>query len=427
MSKLLIIGYVWPEPTSSAAGKHMMDIIQPFHQSGWDITFATPAADSTNKFDLSSWGIHEKDIELNATSFDQWLVTLQPDVVIFDRFMMEEQFGWRVGKACPKALKVLDTEDLHFLRQARQENSFQHDSLQRDSQQYFGIINNVEDVDIITDNTLRELASIYRCDLTLIISQEEMCLLDKQFSINQSLLLYYPLLVHDLPENQLAFEQRKDFIFVGTMKHAPNLDAVRRLKKDLWPKIKERLPGENLYIVGSYMTEEVIQMHKPKQGFHVLGHVEDLESLLKKMRLMLAPLAFGAGIKGKLTEAMQYGLPSITTKIGAEGITDKDSWPGRVEDSNAEFINSAVSLYNDMSNWPLAQQRGVEVLKSKFLYADHAESFLSRIESLRENLDQHRKANFIGQMLNMNNMKSTEYMSRWIECKNKNSRNSGSA
>ncbi len=421
MSKLLIIGYVWPEPNSSAAGKHMMDIILPFHQAGWDITFATPAADSSNKFDLSSLGIHEKEIELNSNSFDQWLETLQPDVVIFDRFMMEEQFGWRVNKVCPAAIRVLDTEDLHFLRQARQKKLHQKKSGTNETPDH------LDNLDLISDNTLRELASIYRSDLTLIISREEMGLLDNQFSINQSLLHYYPLLIHELPEVLNTFDHRQDFIFVGTMKHAPNLDAVRRLKKALWPKIKENLPGVNLYIVGSYMTEEVMQMHKPKEGFHVLGHVEDLETLLMKTRLMLAPLAFGAGIKGKLIEAMQFGMPSITTGIGAEGITGKDNWPGKVNGSDSAFIDSAVALYNDEPGWKMAQQKGFEVLKSKFLYAEHADSLLNRLKSLRQNLDKHRKANVIGQILNLNNMKSTEYMSRWIECKNKNSRESGSS
>ena len=412
MSKLLIIGYVWPEPASSAAGKHMMDIIQPFHQAGWDITFATPAADSKNKFDLVALGIKEKEIELNSSSFDNWLEQLQPDVVMFDRFMMEEQFGWRVAKVCPDAMRILDTEDLHFLRQARQQAP--------------ALGENLNNIDLYSENALREIASIYRCDLTLIISTEEMSLLADQFSINNALLHYYPLLIHEVPDTFTGFEQRKDFVFVGTMRHAPNLDAVRRLKKNLWPKIRQHLPSVNLYIAGSYLTEEVSQMHQPKQGFHVLGHVKDIESLLRQTRLMLAPLHFGAGIKGKLIDAMQFGVPSVTTPIGAEGIADQDDWPGIIASSDDGFIDFAVSLYQDKPAWQTAQERGVEVLKSKFLYEEFAQVLIKRVEGLKSNLTQHRKANFIGQMLKLNNMKSTEYMSRWIECKNKNSREGGS-
>ena len=412
MAKLLIIGYVWPEPTSSAAGQHMMDIILPFHQSGWHITFATPAAESKNKFDLAAMGIDEKVIELNSSTFDSWLMQLQPDAVIFDRFMMEEQFGWRVSRVSPDALKILDTEDLHFLRHARQKTQT--------------AAGNLVDIDLNSKETLRELASIYRCDLTLIISHEEIRMLTAEFSVDEALLHYYPVLVHGIAEKLLSFDERANFVFVGTMRHAPNLDAVRRLKKKLWPNIRKRLPQANLYIIGSYATDEITQMHQPASGFHVLGYVKDLQQVLRQSRVMLAPLQFGAGIKGKLLESMQYGLPSVTTAIGAEGIASHDHWPGTIVENDEQFIDAAISLYQDKPSWQSAQKRGADILKSKFLYADHANLLVQRVENLMDNLIEHRKENFIGQMLNLNNMKSTEYMSRWIECKNKNSRDSGS-
>ncbi|SPZ87777.1 Uncharacterized protein conserved in bacteria [Sphingobacterium multivorum] len=117
--KVLFIGLVWPEPTSSAAGFRMMQLIETFINRSYQITFASAAAKSPYSAPLQSLGIQEQTIVLNSNSFDEFIAQLKPDIVVFDRFMVEEQYGWRVAQHCPNALRVLDTEDLHFLRQAR--------------------------------------------------------------------------------------------------------------------------------------------------------------------------------------------------------------------------------------------------------------------------------------------------------------------
>ena len=119
--KVLIIGFVWPEPNSSAAGSRMMQLIDAFQSNGYHITFASPCARSENAFDLSSIHIKTVAIEINSPSFDDFIRFLKPDIVLFDRFTMEEQFGWRVAEHCPDALRILDTEDLHGLRKGRQQ------------------------------------------------------------------------------------------------------------------------------------------------------------------------------------------------------------------------------------------------------------------------------------------------------------------
>src|SRR5471032_753167 len=125
-TKVLVIGYVWPEPRSSAAGGHMMQILESFLAQGWDITFSSPAVTGEHKADLPALGIRECAIELNNSSFDEFIQQLAPDIVLFDRFMMEEQFGWRVEKSCPQALRVLETCDLQSLRDARQQRLKDH-------------------------------------------------------------------------------------------------------------------------------------------------------------------------------------------------------------------------------------------------------------------------------------------------------------
>ena len=122
---LLIIGYVWPEPCSSAAGSHMLSLIQLFQSDGWTVHFSSPAARGEHECDLADREVTTHEIQLNCSSFDQYISGLQPKAVLFDRYMMEEQFGWRVAEACPEAIRILDMEDMHSLRNARHESTKQ--------------------------------------------------------------------------------------------------------------------------------------------------------------------------------------------------------------------------------------------------------------------------------------------------------------
>lgn len=114
VKRLVIIGLVVPEPASTAAGTRMLQLIDLFRERNYEITFLTSAGniEFSEKIDFQK-------IEINDSSFDELINNLDPDIVLFDRFVTEEQFGWRVSENCPQALKILDTEDLHFLREAR--------------------------------------------------------------------------------------------------------------------------------------------------------------------------------------------------------------------------------------------------------------------------------------------------------------------
>ncbi len=175
---VLIIGFVWPEPKSSAAGGRMMQLIRFYQLQGYAVTFASPAQDSEFMVDLSEFGVIKKNIVLNCGSFDVFIADLNPSIVLFDRFMMEEQFGWRVAESCPTALRVLDTEDLHCLRLARQ-SAFKE---KRD----------FEIADLLKEEVAkREIASILRCDITLMIATFEMELLQTVFKIDPALLVLF--------------------------------------------------------------------------------------------------------------------------------------------------------------------------------------------------------------------------------------------
>ena len=409
--KILIIGYVWPEPDTTAAGGRMLQLIHFFLEQDYQITFASTAAESEYSYDLSSIGANKRPILLNHSSFDTFLKDLNPDIVLFDRFMTEEQFGWRVAENAPNAMRILDTEDIHSLRNARQ-------------LAYKKTIPFTEQFWLVQDQTKREMASIYRCDLSLIISLHEMELLTKTIKIDKSLLLHLPLMYdaidNEKQDNWLHFEQKKDFVCIGNGKHAPNIDAVQTLKKDIWPLVRKELPLANLFIYGAYMPESIKQLNNPKQGFHIMGHANDAGEVISLARLNLAPINFGAGIKGKLLSGMLSGTPSITSEIGAEGICENLPWNGLIANDAEAFAKAAVLLYKNEDEWSIARQNGIAIINSFYNKAVLQQRLKNKIELLAKNLEGHRSNNFIGSMLMHKTLSSTKYMSKWIEAKNSN-------
>lgn len=402
---LLIIGIVWPEPKSSAAGGRMLQLIDVFKELDYRIVFASASQESEFSFPLEDIYVEKENILLNDDSFDDFINQLNPDIVLFDRFMIEEQFGWRVSKSCPNTLKILDTEDLHSLRLARQK-AFKE-----------GKKNDISD--LFSDAAKREISSILRCDISLMVSEFEINLLKEQFKIDESLLYYLPIFA-EKDSKRTSFEQREDFVFIGNFLHEPNWNSVLYLKETIWPLIHKQLPNVKLKIYGAYPSQKVLQLHNPKTNFLIEGRAENAYEVISEARTMLAPLRFGAGIKGKLLEAMQYGTPSVTTSIGAESMHYKLPWNGSIEDNAEEFANKAVQLYNDEKLWKECQQNGFEIIKNKFSRDLYFSKFVEKIDYVLNNLEQHRNKNFIGQILQHHTLRSTEYMSRWIEAKNKN-------
>jgi len=407
--KLLIIGFVWPEPTSTAAGTRMLQLIDILQKDNYEITFVSTASKTITSFNLESIGIDTLEIELNNSNFDSFIKKLNPEIVLFDRFLTEEQFGWRVSEHCPNALRILDTEDLHFLRKARQ-------------LAYHG--NKEVSLKFLMNNTTsRELASIYRCDLTLIISKYELKLLKKTFNIPKQLLFYIPFLLDSISEKAFklypSFEQRINFMTIGNFKHEPNWNAVVYLKETIWPLIRKELPKANLTIYGAYSSQKVEQLHNKKEGFLIEGWVESTEKAFSNAKVCLAPLQFGAGLKGKLIDAMKYGTPSITTTIGAEAMHKKLQWNGCIENDPNKFAERAVELYKNEIMWKQAQQNGVKIINQCYLKEKFELKFMSQLEYVLKNIELHRLNNFIGTMLTHHTLKSTKYLSKWIEEKNK--------
>jgi glycosyltransferase involved in cell wall biosynthesis len=403
---IFIVGSVWPEPQSSAAGWRMMQLINGFKNEGYEIFFASAANDSLNSIDFEKESIVKINIELNNSSFDKIVKEINPTIVMFDRYITEEQYGWRVTENCPDSLKILDTEDLHFLRKAR-EHAVKH-SLE---------------LNFYTDVAKREIASILRCDVSLIISEYEIELLNNSFNISADLLHYLPFLENEIDNKIIEllpkYSERKNFISIGNFLHNPNKDSIEFLKNEIWPLIRKKLPDAELHVFGAYAMESIIAMNNKNEGFIIKSKADDADFEMQNARVCLAPLRFGAGLKGKLITAMQNGTPNVTTSIGAEGMIENNEWCGFLVNNATEIANAAIELYNNENTWCSAQKRGFAIINKKFNKEKYLPNFISKINYCLANLEETRRRNFLGAILNYQSMQSTKYMAKWIEEKNK--------
>ena len=399
MKHLVIIGLVIPEPSSTAAGTRMLQIMNLFKEKKYRITFLSTASN----FEFSEKIDCEK-IELNNSLFDEKIKNLNPDIVLFDRFITEEQFGWKVTENCPNALKILDTEDLHFLREARKKA--------------FNEKRDAEEKDLINDVFKREVASVLRCDFSLIISEFEFKLLTEKFKITTDILFYLPFITEKTNQYSASFRNRKNFVSIGNFLHEPNWQTVLKLKK-LWPSIRKKLPETELHIYGAYASDKVYQLHDEKNAFLIKGRAESVKEIFSEYRVLLAPIPFGAGLKGKLWESMIYGIPNVTSTMGAEAMQGNLKWNGFIEDDEESFVQKSVELHQNEEAWNSAQRNGFRILDSLFKKELFEEDFFKKINEISQNIHLHRNKNFLGQILQHHQMSSTKYLSKWIEEKNK--------
>ncbi len=378
--------------------------------AGYEVRALSSCKDNSHREALEQFGVPTFQCDPNDSRFDAELLEYRPDIVIFDRFMLEEQFGWRVRQHCPDAVRVLDTVDLHALRRSRQKKIENGESSCTLSSE-----------DFQSEDALREVSAIFRSDLSLLVSNFERSLLSSRYQVPEEM-LSLTRMHYRTPENQHDFEQRNNFVTIGNFRHAPNADSYRVLHQKIWKPLRRALsdlglPGVELHIYGAYPTREFLDLDDPSTGFRVLGWVPNAQETLSRYRVNLAPLRFGAGIKGKISDGWAVGTPCVGTSIAAEGMCENLEFGGLISDEWDNFITSAALLYAERAEWVQAQARGNTIIESLYSEGTTIPAMLNALTGALAAREQRRSRNMIGAMLWQNQLRSTEYFSRWIEVK----------
>lgn len=182
-----------------------------------------------------------------------------------------------------------------------------------------------------------------------------------------------------IPAIRPSFSQRKDIIFLGGFRHLPNVDAVEYFINDVWPFIKKELPDVKFHIVGSEPPESIKKL--ASDDVVVTGYVEDIGQYFDKVRVTVAPLRYGAGVKGKIVTSMLYGVPVVTTNIGNEGINLIDGEHCLISDNPADFASRVVNLYKDQALWEIISHNSVKFVSTYFSKGAAKECLLSTFKS----------------------------------------------
>jgi glycosyltransferase involved in cell wall biosynthesis len=250
-----------------------------------------------------------------------------------------------VAAPVPRPRVVFDTVDLHFLREER----------------LAALSTGARDRNLARETRAQELDLVAKADVTLAVSRIEQDLLRAELPEADIRVLSN---IHDVHGTGTGFAGRSGALFVGGFRHPPNTDAVQWLAAEIVPRVVAQIPDFRLHVIGSRMPEPIRRLGS--EHLVIEGYVADLEPLLHRCRLSVAPLRYGAGVKGKVNLSMSYGLPVVSTGIGVEGMDLRPGEDVLVADEPEAFAAEVVRLYRDQALWERLSANGLANVRQHF-------------------------------------------------------------
>ncbi|HEX5353170.1 MAG TPA: glycosyltransferase [Rhodanobacteraceae bacterium] len=345
---ILVIDIDYPRPERDAGSLRMFNILQLMREMNCHVQFW--AMDAANR-DSHARALEDRGIEIVVAPTPlqrlRWWYTrgAHVDIVWLSRLPTSERHLRLARRHAAQAKLVFDTVDLHFLRYERGA------ALQGDASAH----------KLARRFRRTELSAVAHADVTLVVSDYELSLLHELVPTSDVRVLST---IHTVWEKQASFEEREGLLFLGNFEHTPNIDAVRWLLAEIMPRLREHQLGVPLHIAG-YAGDKVLA-DLAEDDVIVHGFVRDLDPLLAQVRVSLAPLRFGAGVKGKINLAMSRGLPVVTTFIGAEGMGLRHRFDAMIADGAEAFASAVVELYRDESLWNRVSEHGLDNVRRQF-------------------------------------------------------------
>ena len=282
------------------------------------------------------------------------------DIVILSRHYVAAKHIHAVRVFAPNALVVFDTVDLHFLREER-------------LAELEGSAVGKSDARARRDE---ELALIAKADVTLVVSDVEQALLQQLAPESRVMVLSN---IHEPVPGGKPFAEREGLVFIGGFQHPPNTDAVLWYAREILPRVRAQLPGVPTYIVGSKVPSPIKAL--AAEDFVITGYVPDVAPYFSGCRVSIAPLRYGAGVKGKVNLAMSWGLPVVATTPSIEGMHLTDGEDVLIADDPAAFADAIARLYRDEVLWARLAAGGLANIRTHFS-RDVARSAITRLIAL---------------------------------------------
>jgi GT2 family glycosyltransferase/glycosyltransferase involved in cell wall biosynthesis len=348
---ILFIDATTPEPDKDSGSVRLTNLMQCCRDLGYNLTFFADNRDYAGNYsrDLQKSGIE--------VLYHPWLDSLHDffrdrgsefDYVFISRHYIAVNYIALLKRYCPGAHFIFDTVDLHYLREQRLAELEQSLPLKRTAQQ----------------TRRAELSVIRAADATLVVSTVEKSVLEEDAPGEKVHVLSN---IHQVPGRDKDFADRKDIYFVGGYQHPPNVDAACWFVNDIWPLIHQQLPSVCFHLIGSKAPERVRSLSGDGVVFH--GFVESLDPFLSDCRLAVAPLRYGAGVKGKVNMSMAHGQPVVATPAAVEGMFAEHERELLVAQDAESFAAEVVRLYQDEALWKRLSDASVQNVETHFSLA----------------------------------------------------------
>ena len=349
--RILIVDACTPTPDQDSGSLRMVNTMRLLRSLGWQVSFF---ADNRAYVENYTTAVQELGVEV---LYHPWLSDpvaffrergAEFDAILLSRHYIAINYLGLARLYAPRARLIFDTVDLHYLREQRA-------------------------AELANSAELRKRAEVTRaqehklmreCDVTLVVSPVEQELLARELPQTRVEILSN---VHEVYGCRRAFGERRDLVFVGSFQHPPNTDAVLWFAREVLPSVRARLPDVQLHVIGKPVPQEIQAL--AGDGLVVHGFVADLEPYMDGCRISVAPLRYGAGVKGKVNMAMSYGLPVVATPMAVEGmhlVPGEEAW---VAATAAEYAAAVVELYGDEAAWNRLSRGGLANVEKHFSFA----------------------------------------------------------
>ena len=349
IGNVLFIDAYTPTPDRDSGSQDIMNYMQFFQDCGYKASFL-PMMNMVAEGEYTR-NLQDKGIEwIGAPSYNTpneylSLEGAKYDLVIFYRAHATYVLIDFVRQTCPNAKVIYETVDLHHLRHLR-EAELNNDPYQ------FHVANTVK---------RQEISNILKSDATILLSNYEYDYL-KQV-INPELLHVIPI-ARACIGTQVGYQDRQNILFLGGFSHTPNIDCLRYLAEEIMPILLQKDASICLRVVGADITQEILDF--ACQNIVIDGYIEDLSEVFDSVRMLVAPLRIGAGMKGKVVSALTHALPCVISEIAAEGMNIANYDGVIIENSAEKIVEAILKLYSDSKFWSDMSSTGFAFAQERF-------------------------------------------------------------
>jgi GT2 family glycosyltransferase/SAM-dependent methyltransferase len=363
--KILVIDHYVPTFDRDSGSFRMYHLLKILVDLGHKVTFI---GDNLARLEPYTTELQQSGVEIlhqpYISSIEEYLVNKGNffDIVILSRAHIAKKHIYSVRRYCSNAKIIFDTVDLQFLRESRRAEVEDNSNILVEAEKLKQL----------------ELQLARLSDVTLVVSPIEKEILRKE---DPSLQVDVVSNIHKINKCLHSFSEREGIMFLGGFAHMPNVDGVKWFVEEIFPLIKENIPDLVFYIVGNEPPEDIKSLNS--QDIIVTGYVEDLSPYFDNCRVFVSPLRYGAGVKGKINQSMSYGLPVVTTSVGAEGMALVDGKNALISDRPEEFADNVVELYRNEQLWSVLSRNSIKNVRENFSYDMAKETLREMIDNLR--------------------------------------------